>query len=390
MKLLIKNANVITPDEVLKNHSVLIENHKIKRIEKNDILDEINYDEVIDVKGNYLSPGFIDIHNHGNFGYDTMDATFEALDSMADFHLKNGVTGFLTTTMTDSSKKIKRAIKNTVDYIESQNRGKVNSQVLGVYLEGPYFSQEKKGAQPPEYITLPNINELKEFMSASKGHIKIVSIAPELNGALEAIDYLKSNNINIAAGHTNATFSETKTAINRGITISTHFYNGMRGFSHREPGIVGAVLTDDRTSCEIICDGIHLHTSAIQLAVKMKGIERIILISDAMRATGLEDGEYTLGGQKVFVKNNEARLCDGTLAGSTLTLNRAVYNMIHTINVPLKDAVRMASLNPAKAIGLSDKKGSIEIGKDADLIIFDGNIKVSIAIVRGKVLYLNN
>ncbi|SKC85782.1 N-acetylglucosamine-6-phosphate deacetylase [Maledivibacter halophilus] len=390
MKLLIKNANVITPWEVLKEHSVLIENDKIKKIEENDNLDENCCNKVIDAKGNYLSPGFIDIHNHGNFGYDTMDASFEALDSMANFHLKNGVTGFLATTMTDSYEKIERALKNTANYIDVQNREKGSSQVLGIYLEGPYFSEEKKGAQPLEYIKNPNINELGNFIDASRGHIKIVSIAPELEGSFEIISYLKSNNINIAVGHTNSTFSKAKEAIDKGVTITTHLFNGMRGFSHREPGILGAVLIDDRVLCEIICDGIHLHTAAIKLAVKMKGTKGIILISDAMRAAGLEDGEYTLGGQKVFVKNNEAKLFDGTLAGSTLTLNKAVYNMVHKLNLPLKDAVVMASLNPAKAVGLSDQKGSIEIGKDGDLIIFDEKINVSTAIVNGKILYLKD
>lgn len=209
--------------------------------------------------------------------------------------------------------------------------------------------------------------------------------AAELEGAKESIKYLKEKGITISAGHTNATFDEAKAGIDLGITHATHLYNGMRAYSHREPGVIGAVLTDERVACEMISDGIHLHVGAMDLAVKMKGKSGIILISDAMMATGLDDGKYELGGQDVYVKEGAARLEDGTLAGSTLTLNKAVYNMVNMVNVPLEDAVRMASLNPAKAIGLDNKKGSIEIGKDADLIIFDENIDISVTIVKGQI-----
>ncbi|QIB27599.1 N-acetylglucosamine-6-phosphate deacetylase [Caloranaerobacter azorensis] len=390
MKILIKNAKIITPYEILKDYAVSIIDNKIEDLRKEDDFDEKNFDKIIDANGNYLSPGFIDIHNHGNFGYDTMNATFESLESMSYFHLKNGVTGFLPTTMTASLKEIKMAIKNVADYIELQNNKnkfkEQKSQVLGLYLEGPYFSQEKKGAHAPRFLKSPEINELKEFLDVSNQTVKIVALAPELPGALEAITYLKSNGIIVSAGHTNATFLEMKTGIDKGITLATHLYNGMRCFSHREPAVVGAVLTDERVFCEVICDGIHLHAAAIELAVKVKGKDKIVLISDAMMATGLEDGEYEIGGQKVYVKRGVARLSDGSLAGSTLTLNKAVYNMVNTVNIPLQDAVRMASLNPAKVIGISDKKGSIEIGKDADLIIFDENIRILTTIVMGNIV----
>ncbi|MTI65525.1 MAG: N-acetylglucosamine-6-phosphate deacetylase [Firmicutes bacterium] len=385
MKILIKNAKVITPLVVLKNYSVSIENKKIKDIKKSGSFNENNFDKIINVGNKYLSPGFIDIHNHGNSGYDTMNSTFKAIDSIAKFHLKNGVTGFLPTTMTASYKKIKEAIKNVADFIEDkQNK---NSQVLGLYVEGPYFSQIKKGAQPTKYIKNPDIEEVEKLIKISNGNIKVVALAPELPGSLETISYLKKRGITVSTGHTNATYSQTKVGIERGITQATHLYNGMREFSHREPGVLGAILTDERVACEIICDRIHLHDAAIKIAVKMKNINDIILISDAMMATGLKDGEYTLGSQKVIVKNGEARLSSGNLAGSTLTLNKAVYNMVHFVDIPLKDAVRMATLNPARSLGVNKRKGSIEIGKDADLIIFDDNIDISIAMVNGKILY---
>lgn len=386
MKTLIKNANIITPYEIKRCSNLAIEDGKIADIFSGEIKDVDSYDEIIDAEGKYLSPGFIDLHNHGNFGHDAMEASYEALESMADFHIKNGITAYLATTMTEHPEKIRAAVKNIGEYIESgSNDSKVKSQVLGIYLEGPYFSMEKKGAQPPEYIKDPDLDEIKELIELSKNNIKVVAIAPELKGAKESIKYLKNEGITISAGHTNATFEEAKTGIDLGITQGTHLYNGMRLYSHREPGVVGAVLTDERVACEMICDGIHLHTGAMDLAVKMKGKEGIILISDAMMATGLQDGKYVLGGQDVYVKEGAARLEDGTLAGSTLTLNKAVYNMVHMVNVPLNDAVRMASLNPAKAIGMDDRKGSIEIGKDADLIIFDEDIKVSKALIKGKI-----
>ncbi|SCL87442.1 N-acetylglucosamine-6-phosphate deacetylase [Sporanaerobacter sp. PP17-6a] len=383
MKMLIKNVNIITPYEIKRNGSLSIEDGIISNILDGDASEEY-YDKIIDGENEYLAPGLIDIHNHGNFGHDVMEATFESLISMADFHMKNGVTSFLATPMTESLDKIESAIKNVRKYIEKEKKApKVRSQVLGIYLEGPYFSMERKGAQPPQYIKNPNVEEIKNLIELSNDNIKVVALAPELKGAKETIKYLKNKGITVSAGHTDGKYDEVKYGIELGISQATHLYNGMRPFSHREPGVIGAVLTDERVSCEIICDGIHLHPAAMKLAVKAKGKDGIILVSDAMMATGLKDGEYKLGSQNVFVKKGAARLADGTLAGSTLTLNRAVWNMVHMVGVPLEDAVRMASLNPAKSIGVGDRKGSIEIGKDADLIIFNDDLNILKVIIHG-------
>lgn len=384
MKILIKNSNIITPYEIKEGYSLSIYDNKISDIAKSGAFDESHFDQIIDLKGKYLSPGFIDIHNHGNYGHDTMEGTYEAIDSMAEFHIKNGVTGFMPTTMTNPTEDIVKAIKNVADYINTQSKGN-KAKVLGLYLEGPYFSQEKKGAQPSEYIKAPDLNELEMFIRQADGSVKVVAIAPELENADKAVRYLKNQGITISAGHTNASYEEALRGIERGITQATHLYNGMRSFSHREPGIIGAVLTDERVACEMICDGIHIHPTAMKMAVKLKGKDRIILVSDAMMATGLSDGKYELGGQAVFVKDGAARLANGALAGSTLTLNRAVYNMVHLVGVPINEAVQMASLNPAKAINADKHKGSIEIGKDADIIAFDENLDISLAIVEGSI-----
>lgn len=384
MRLLVKNAHVITPYEILRNYDLAVEKNKISRILPSGVLDERDFDEIIDAEGNHVSPGFIDIHTHANSGFDTMDGTFEAIDAMARFHIKNGVTAFLTTTMTDSTENLEKAIKNVASYISLQ-RGKPQTldtsgsspaEVLGLYLEGPYFAETKKGAQSPKYLKNPDVQELTKFIKLSEGSVKVVALAPELPGAMKAIRFLRSQGIIVSAGHTDAAFDTARQAFDFGVTQVTHVFNGMRGFTHREPGISGAALIDERVYCEMICDSIHLHPGAMKLVVKAKGKDKIILISDSMMAAGLFDGEYTLGGQKVIVKGKEARLLDGTLAGSTLTLNRAIYNMVHMVGVSLADAVRMATLNPARAIGIDKQKGSIEIGKDADLVIFDEDLNI--------------
>lgn len=384
MRVIIKDVNIITPFDVLYDGEVLIENGKIVGVGKDEELSGASADDVIYGKGQYLAPGFIDIHNHGNSGYDVMDSTEEALDRMAEFHLRNGVTSFLGTVITSSYENMIKASKNIVQYENKEDK----SQLLGIHLEGPFFSIDKKGAQPAEYIKTPNMEDMKEIVQISNGNLKMVSLAPEKQGALEIISFLASEGITVAMGHSNGTFDETKGAINHGATVATHLYNGMRSFSHREPGIVGAALTDDRVFCELIYDRVHLHDAAVKMALKMKGTDKIILVSDAMRAAGLEDGDYELGGQKVIVKDGAARLESGSLAGSTLNLRDAVFNMVHYLNIPIHHAIRMASLTPAKAIGVDRNKGSIEVGKDADLILLDGNINIAASIVGGNPIWL--
>lgn len=377
--MLIKNVNIITPNEVLKGHGVLIKNGKIINIDIEENLISENY-KVINGEGNYLSPGFIDIHNHGNSGFDIMDCTEKALDKISRFHLKNGTTSYLATILTSSYEHIFKAIENINNYKKNED----SSNLIGIHLEGPFFNKIKKGAQPERYIREPDLNKMEEIFKISKDNIKMVSLAPELTGALDIIKYLKQKNITVAMAHTNATFDEAKLGIEYGISVATHLYNGMRNFNHREPGVVGAALTDERVYCEIIYDRVHLHDSTVDLTLKAKTYDKTILVSDSMRATGLLDGEYELGGQSVQVSSGIARLATGSLAGSTLDLRTAVYNMIKFLNIPIYQAVKMASLNPAKAINIERKVGSIEIGKRADLILFDKNINIKKRILNGK------
>lgn len=381
MKTLFKNVKIISKDKMINNHNLIVEDGIIKKIVKCDVLEQA--DVVIDGCGQFLSPGFVDLHNHGNNGFDAMDSTLEAIEGMAKFHIKNGVTSFAATTMTASFDETKKAITNVVEYMEKESQESNRAKCAGLYLEGPFFSLEKCGAQPKEYIKAPVIEELSEFIKTGKGLVKIVALAPERENAIEAVSFLAKNNIVVSCGHSNAKYDETIEAFNNGATQVTHMYNGMRAYSHREPGIIGAALVDKNVSCEMICDGIHLHNAAMRLVYEAKGSDKVILISDAMRATGLDDGEYDLGGQMVDVKGNEARLKDGTLAGSTLTLDRAVKNMTNLVDVPLIEAVQMATINPAKQLGIDDKVGSIEVGKVADLVIFDDEINVKKVFVNG-------
>ena len=380
--MLIKNVKLITPYEVMTGHAVIIKKGKIVDILPQESVISDEYDEIIDGKGYFLAPGFVDIHNHGNSGFDIMDATDDALNHIGAFHLKNGVTSYLGTVITSSYENIIKAIDNVANY----KNGKDVSQILGIHLEGPFFAVEKKGAQPEIYIKKPDMEAMKKILEASKGKLKMVSIAPETEGALDVISYLKENEVSISMAHTTATYDEARKGVDHGITVATHIYNGMRTFSHREPGVVGLSLVDDRVYCEMIYDRIHLHDGAVKIVLKIKGPDKTILISDAMRAAGLKDGDYELGGQKVIVKGGAARLENGSLAGSTLNLHDAVYNLVNYLDVPIHEAVRMASLTPAKAIKVDKNKGSIEVGKDADLILIDKDINILETIIAGKAI----
>lgn len=383
MRSLIRNVRIVSPYEVLEGYGLIIEEGIIRDIAKEASLDHREYERVVDGQGKYLAPGFIDIHNHGNSGFDIMDSSEEALDKMGEYHISNGVTSYLGTIITSSYEDTVLAIDNILSY---ENKDK-KSDIVGIHLEGPFFNVEKKGAQPEAYIRKANLEYLKELVELTKGHLKMVSLAPELDGAGELISFLKEKNVAIAMGHTNASYEEAKLAIENGASIATHLYNGMREFNHREPGIVGAALTDDRVFCEIIYDRFHLHDAAVRIALSCKTSDKIILVSDAMRAAGLEDGIYSLGGQEVFVKDGKPRLKSGNIAGSSLNLQKAVYNMVHYLNIPLYEAVKMASLNPAKALNIDQDLGSIEIGKKADFILMDQDLNIEAVYKAGRLSY---
>lgn len=332
-------------------------------------------------------PGFIDEHVHGAAGSDAMDGTMEDLGKIANALASEGTTAFLATTMTQSPENITKALKAVKAYRELSPES--GAEILGVHLEGPFISKDFVGAQPIEYVAKPSVEVFKKYQDASGDCVRIVTLAPEVEGSTELIKYLVSQNIVASIGHTNATYADVKKAVEAGATNLTHTYNAMKPLHHREVGTVGSGLLFDELNCECICDGIHVSGPAIQLLHKNKPADKITLITDAMRAKHMPDGVSELGGQVVIVKNGEARLENGTLAGSVLKMNNAVKNVMKFLNLPLEEVVKLASQNPAKNLGVFDQMGSIKEGKRADFVILDKDLNVVQTVRNGKVIYTN-
>lgn len=373
--MLIKNCNIIYLDRI-ETGSILVENGKIKAINPDDCGDE----NVIDAKGLYISPGFIDVHIHGAGGYDTMDGTSEAIDTIAKTIVKHGTTSFTPTTMTVSIDEIRKSLKVIKELKATGNDG---AHILGVHLEGPFVSPKAIGAQNPKHLLSPSISAYQDIVKDYEDIIVSITLAPEVDGAKELIKYISGSGVICSLGHTNATYEEMLEAIKCGASHSTHLYNAMTPLNHRNPGAVGAVF-DSNITTETISDGIHISYPALRIAYKQKGTDNTLLISDAMMACCMPNGEYSLGGQKVIVVNDEARLENGALAGSVLTLDKAVRNVYKNSNIPLYEVVKMASFNGAKHCKVDDHKGRIKEGYDADLILFDDGINIKRVFVSGK------
>lgn len=383
-KTIISNGTIITPFQSLENKAISIEKGKITAIKERKVMDIPAGVEVIDAGNGFVVPGFIDIHVHGGGGSDVMDGGYEAVKQVATTHSRFGTTAFLPTTMTMSKDKIIGSLKSIH---EAFIKGTGAAEILGVHLEGPYISSEKKGAQKEKDIKKASIGEFLEFNQASGNLIRIVTLAPEKPGAIDLIRWLHKNEIIASVGHSNATYKQVQEGIKAGLTHVTHTFNAMREFNHREPGVVGAALSSPKLILEMIADGIHLHPVAMKILIKIKEIGKIVLITDAMRAASKPEGTYNLGGQEVTVVRGQARLKDGTLAGSVLTMDKAVCNMVDKVGVSLTEAIQMATANPARCLGVESKKGSLEPGKDADIVILNKKLKVELTMVKGKIVY---
>ncbi len=375
----IVNGKIIVGNKILENKVLLFE----KRIV--DILDRKNVrlskdDQVIDAKGLYISPGFIDVHIHGSGGKDVMDGELESIKVISNTIAKRGVTSFLPTTMTMAKERIYKAL----DVIkQSMNMDLGGAKVLGAHLEGPFINPKYKGAQREDFIKNPSFDFIKDY----KNMIKIITLAPEKDENFKFLKDIKENtDIVLSIGHSDATYEQAMAAIDNGISRATHTFNAMTPLNHRKPGIVGAIMNTD-IYCELIADNIHVHRGAINILTKIKGKDKIVLITDSMRAGCMNDGVWELGGQKVIVKNGSARLEDHTLAGSILTLDNAIKNMKNNTDASLCEIISMVTINPAKNINIYDRKGSIEKGKDADIVIFDKDINISMTIVDGNIVY---
>jgi N-acetylglucosamine-6-phosphate deacetylase len=382
-EIAIKNGTIFTPFRAIKRGVIVINNGKIVAIgRKEDVRIPTNAIE-IDASGKIVAPGFIDLHTNGARGYNVIDGSYEAIKAMAKFAIEHGTTAFIPTTVTAPQKIIVAAASSVK---EATIKGTGGAQVLGVHLEGPYINFEMRGAQNPDYIRKPSMRELEQVLNASGNNVKIVTIAPEIDGGLEFIKELKKRNIVVSVGHSNATYDEIVSAIRAGLSYASHTFNGMERLHHREPGVIGAVLTRDEITAEVIADGIHVHPAAIKILVRAKGRDKVVLVTDNIGAAGMPDGVYTLSGLEVIVKNGICRLRDGTLAGSTLTMDVAVKNMVELVELPLKDALIMATANPARVIGI-DNKGCLETDKDADIVILNKHLGIYMTIVQGNIVY---
>ena len=373
----IVNGKIILPDSIVEGRALLFD-------EKIAGLSETVPEgaEIIDAKGRYVAPGLVDIHIHGYLGEDTSDGSVEGIRKMAEGIVKNGVTAWLPTTMTVSYDDLRRAFNAVRALMDKKNNPK-GAQIMGVHAEGPFINPSKKGAQAVEYIRPADA----PFLIENSDVIRIVTIAPEMPGALDCIrEVTEKTSILVSMGHTAANYETAKAGIEAGVRHATHLFNAMTPLNHRDPGVVGASLADDRVSTELIADTFHISPDLFGLVAKVKG-NNLILITDCTRAGGLEDGEYTLGGQPIFVKGIECRLADGTIAGSVLKLNNAIRNMRDHTSLPLEQIVRMASINAARCIGLDKTKGSLEAGKDADIILADENFAVSETIIAGETVW---
>jgi len=386
------NGKIITPEKIIDGGTILIQSNRIEAISNGNIVAPDCIE--IDAQGKFISPGFIDIHVHGGGGYDFMDGNENAFLQIAETHAKFGTTSMLPTTLTST----KEAMLQILGVYESANKNNINgSQFLGMHLEGPYIAMSQKGAQDPRYIRDPLPEEYQEILSKFSC-IKRWSAAPELKGAIEFGKYIKSKGVLPALAHTDAVYDEVINAFENGYTLSTHLYSAMSGVTRRNSfrfaGVVESAFIIDDMDVEIIADGVHLPAPLLKLVYKIKGADRTALITDAIRPAGTNVSESTLGsidnGLKVIIEDGVAKLPDRTaFAGSIATADRLVRSMINLAEVPLEDAIKMISATPARILGVLDKKGTLTVGKDADIIIFDNNINVSMTMINGKIIYQN-
>lgn len=371
--MVIKNGYVFTENATFEKRDVCLEDEYIIETTHN------NDTEKIDADGLYVIPGLIDTHFHGCVGYDFCDGTNEAIQAIADYQAKSGITSIAPATMTLGNEDLEKIFTCAAAY--ESNSG---AELMGIHMEGPYLSHAKKGAQNAAYLRSPDISHFLKMNELAKGLIKIVSIAPEEPGASNFISELKDNVV-ISVAHTTANYSTAKAAFEDGASHVTHLYNAMPPCTHREPGVIGAAFDDGYCKVELISDGIHIDPTMIRATFKLFGDDRIILISDSMMATGLTDGDYSLGGQPVKVKGNLATLESGTIAGSATNLMDCMRRAV-TFGIPLTSAVKCATINPAKEIGVYHKVGSISPGKYANLVLLDKELNIVSIILKGTLL----
>ena len=381
----LRNGTVFTGIAMVPHASVIIKDGKIEDVVSNEKLKAIKLPPdttTIDVNGATIAPGFIDTHIHGIHGYDTSDANPESILEMSKALVEYGVTAFLPTLYPQEHSKFIGCISAIKDAMGKEKGAKI----FGANLEGPFISREKHGALDPKYMIPVDLEKMKEYNEASGGNISLMTVAPELEGIHELALYCAKQGIVLAAGHSNATYDDMMEAVQAGILHSTHFFNAMRRLHHRDPGVVGAIMIYPNIACEIIADGYHLHAAIVKLLRRVKPIHKIVLVTDCLRPTGQTSGKLMANHEEVYLKNGLfTRKDDDTIAGSSLTMIQGVKNLVEDMDVPMEDALRMASCNPATIISRQIETGYIMPGRDADIVVFDEDYNIRMTMVKGDI-----
>jgi N-acetylglucosamine-6-phosphate deacetylase len=380
-------SRILTPQEEINDAVIVVEGTRIVEIGHRD---EIRVPEgAADyvATGMTVVPGFVDLHIHGAGGHDVMEANARALDKITSTVARFGTTSMLATTVTASVEETCKSLEGIARYIhdheKQEENGHLAAEIVGIHLEGPFISKARRGVHPTDSLARPSVGVLKQFLEAAGGRVRILTIAPELPGALELIQSaIAAGNIVVGLGHTDANYDEARAAFSAGARHAVHVFNAMRPFSHRDPGILGAIMTDPDVTAEIIADGVHVAGPAIQVLLGSKGFDTVLLVSDGTAATGMPDGKYRLGNFEVTKEGGICRNSEGKLAGSALTLDRALRFLV-SLGVPLVDAVRMATILPARRLGLAGKKGIIAVGADADIVALTPDLHVAGVMTRG-------
>lgn len=380
--MLIHNAILHTPTGIIKNGWILIGDTKIISLGSGELPPVEHQMQRIDAQGKHLLPGFIDTHVHGGFGFETMQATPEAFAGMARFFASCGVTSFVASTIAESAELTSQVFEAARAFMATQEAG---ARLLGIHLEGPYINACYKGAHPEQHIRPPTRAEYRSWFAT--GVVKKMTVAPEIEGADELIAHAHEAGVVVSIGHSSASYQEAQLAFSRGVRSVTHLFNAMPAMHHRKPGLIAAALMHPEVMVELIVDMIHVDPVMVDLACRLKGVENVLLVTDAEIGAGMPQGMYTFGSHMVFVKDGAVRLADGTLFGSTLTMNQALRHCMAATGLSLQEAWPMSSLNGARHVGLAHETGALRAGLDADMVLVDDQLAVALTISRGKVVF---
>ncbi len=383
MKLALIGGKIVTPFRIVNNGTIVLEDGVITELGKSADVRIPDECEVIDVSGSMVTPGFVDLLVHGGGGRGFADEDISSIKIVGDYFLRHGSTTVLASLYAKPEPQLLADLTRIADYIIANP----DSNIKGIHMEGPYLNPGLKGAMNEDYLWKPTVESWNKMWEASKGLIKLMTIAPELPGSYDVMRKAALDGVVLSIGHSMADFEQVELAVDYGAAHVTHIFNAMKPFHHRKPGVILGSLLKNELKIELIADTLHVHPAVMELLLKLKGPNGIILITDSIRAGGMHEGEYEFADQKIFMKNSKAFLPDGTLAGSTLTLNMAIKNMIKKANAKLTDAVRMASLNGAKVLNIENRKGILAVGKDADLVVLNDEFQVEMTIQRGEIKY---